>query len=565
MADQVMFDWVEYIVFTMMLCISAFIGIYFGCIKGGQDTVTGYLLGGKKMTVLPISVSLVTTYISGITLLGVPSEVYTYGTQYLTSNLANYLVGFITAFFILPVFYKLQLISLYEYMELRFGHGVRIITSVLFTVALLSYVPIVIYGPALALNQVTGIDVQWVSIVVSLVCIFYTTLGGLEAVVWTDTIQGLLMVLSVIVVLTVGTLRVGGVGEVIKVALEGDRIQFFNMDPDPTIRLTFWSSFIGVTFFWSAHFAFSPASMQRYISLPTYRQAQISVFFLCLGVSFFIFFSGLIGLVMYSEFKDCDPLTSGLITRPDQILPLFVVKACGHIKGLSGLFLAGVVCAALSSMSASLNTLAGTFYEDFLEPAFEVKPTEKKASFMMKVLVVLFGIICVCMVSVIERLGAILEISASFGGMTAGTTLGLFLLGLLFPWANNKGALFGGLASMLCMGWLTFGTAVYKSTGDFVHPTKPLSVDGCSHNFTFIEKQLPDNSDVPVMYRLSVFYYSMVGSFIVVIVGLIVSYFTGFNKLSDVNPDLLSPIVHPLLPKKPKLYSSVPLVVKNSA
>uniref|UniRef100_A0A146KR03 Sodium-coupled monocarboxylate transporter 2 n=2 Tax=Lygus hesperus TaxID=30085 RepID=A0A146KR03_LYGHE len=549
-----MFDWVEYIVFVVMLCVSALIGIYFGCIKGGQDTVTGYLLGGKQMSLIPISVSLVTTYISGITLLGVPSEIYTYGSQYLTSNLANYLVGFITAFFILPVFYKLQLISLYEYMELRFGHGVRIIVSVLFTISLISYIPVVIYGPALALNQVTGIDVQWVSIVVSLVCIFYTTLGGLEAVVWTDTIQGLMMVMSIATVLIVGTIRVGGVGHVITSAMEGGRVEFFNMDPDPTVRLTFWSSFIGVTFFWSAHFAFSPASMQRYISLPTYRDAQKSVIFLCLGVSFFITMSGLVGFVMYTHFKDCDPLLSGLITRPDQILPLFVVKVCGDIKGLSGLFLSGVVCAALSSMSAGLNTVAGTFYEDFLEPVFNEKLSEKKASFVMKVLVVLFGFISVCLVSVIEKLGAILEISAAFGGMTAGTTLGLFLLGLLFPWANNKGAMVGGLTSLCCMAWLTVGQYIHKTSSDFAYPSKPMSVQGCQYNFTLVtpKSSIEEVVEIPFFYRLSVFYYSMLGSLIVVVVGLVVSFLTGFNRLSDVNPDLLSPLVHPLLPRKAK-------------
>ncbi|KAF6202590.1 hypothetical protein GE061_002988 [Apolygus lucorum] len=549
-----MFDWVEYIVFVVMLCVSALIGIYFGCIKGGQDTVTGYLLGGKQMSLIPISISLVTTYISGITLLGVPSEIYTYGSQYLTSNLANYLVGLITAFFILPVFYKLQLISLYEYMELRFGHGVRIIVSVLFTISLISYIPVVIYGPALALNQVTGIDVQWVSIVVSLVCIFYTTLGGLEAVVWTDTIQGFMMVLSIATVLIVGTIRVGGVGHVIATALEGGRVEFFNMDPDPTVRLTFWSSFVGVTFFWSAHFAFSPASMQRYISLPTFRDAQKSVIFLCIGVSFFITMSGMIGFVMYTHFKDCDPLSSGLITRPDQILPLFVIKVCGDIKGLSGLFLSGVVCAALSSMSAGLNTVAGTFYEDFLEPAFNEKPSEKKASFVMKVLVVIFGFISVCMVSVIEKLGAILEISAAFGGMTAGTTLGLFLLGLLFPWANNKGAMVGGLTSLICMAWMTVGQYVHKTSSDFRYPSKPMSIDGCNHNFTLVTPPASTGEDIeiPFVFRLSIFYYSMLGALIVVFVGLVVSCLTGVNRLCDVNPDLLSPIVHPLLTQKAK-------------
>uniref|UniRef100_T1HMD2 Uncharacterized protein n=1 Tax=Rhodnius prolixus TaxID=13249 RepID=T1HMD2_RHOPR len=108
------FDYVEYAAFISMLLLSIFIGFYFGCIKGGQNTVTGYLLGSKRMTVFPIIMSLVSTNISGITLLGMPTEVYMFGTQFVMSIVPAIVASIINVIAILPVFYKLQLISLYE-------------------------------------------------------------------------------------------------------------------------------------------------------------------------------------------------------------------------------------------------------------------------------------------------------------------------------------------------------------------------------------------------------------------------------------------------------------------
>lgn len=110
----------------------------------------------------------------------------------------------------------------------------------------------------------------------------------------------------------------------------------------------------------------------------------------------------------------------------------------GHIPGLPGLFIAGVFCAALSTMSSGLNTLAGTIYEDFISPFMPANTTEKRASDIMKIIVMINGALCTTLVFVVERLGGIIQLSYSLSGITAGPLIGLFTLGMLFPSANTK-------------------------------------------------------------------------------------------------------------------------------
>uniref|UniRef100_T1IEF0 Sodium/solute symporter n=1 Tax=Rhodnius prolixus TaxID=13249 RepID=T1IEF0_RHOPR len=553
-----MFDWAEYSVFIMMLTLSALIGLYFGCFRSEQNSEFVYLLGGKSMTTIPIAVSLVSSYISAITLLGVPTEIYTNGTQFFLANVTNIIVGIVTAVIYLPVFYKLQLVSLYEYSLVLFSHSVRLIASFMNTVSLITFIPIVIYGPALAFNQVSGVPVHVISPIICLVCIFYTTLGGLKAVVWTDTLQGALMLMATAAIALIGLHKVGGLNNVIQAAKEGNRIEFFNFDPDPTARLSFWSLIFGLSFTWTAQLAVNPGVVQRFIALPTYRQAQWSIILMTIGVDVFAMLTMTIGMIMYAEYQTCDPLKAKVINRADQILPHFVLDVAGKIKGLPGLFFAGIVSAALSTMSTSLNTLAATIFKDFIVPYMQQKTIEDSASMILKLIVIVTGIICTLFILVIENLGHILEMASSFGGMTTGASLGIFTLGILFPRANNWGALGGGLVSMLLMSWIFIGNQVVTALGLINYPAKPTRIDGCTnltafeiHNITSMNAAAALNSttngDVFYLYKISVFHYGLISCLLVILVGMPISLLTGKNHQIP-HHDLLSPLLHKWLP-----------------
>ncbi|KAJ4433273.1 hypothetical protein ANN_15532 [Periplaneta americana] len=161
----------------------------------------------------------------GIMMMGIPTEIYLYGTLYWVGLISIFPLGVITDFFYLPVFYELQLTSTYE---LRFSPKLRVMASVLSTIGLILYIPIVTYVPALAFSQVSGLNIHIISPVILIICVFYTMLGGIKAVVWTDFLQGLVMMVSMVTTVTLGVINVGGFGVIWERSQLGGRIKIFD-------------------------------------------------------------------------------------------------------------------------------------------------------------------------------------------------------------------------------------------------------------------------------------------------------------------------------------------------
>lgn len=159
--------------------------------------------------------SLVASYLSGVTILGTPSEIYNYGTQYWLIIIPVAIMGIAVTNVFLPVFTTLKVGSSYEYLEMRFHSGVRTFASVMFVIDEILFLPVIIYVPALAFNQVTGANMYLIGGIVTVICIFYTIIGGIKAVVHTDAWQVSVMFISVIVVVILGFISIGGPQEVI--------------------------------------------------------------------------------------------------------------------------------------------------------------------------------------------------------------------------------------------------------------------------------------------------------------------------------------------------------------
>ncbi|KAJ9585535.1 hypothetical protein L9F63_002652, partial [Diploptera punctata] len=548
--------WLDYVVFGVMLFLSALIGIYFAFFaKKKQNTTSEYLMGGKKMGIFPIAMSLIASYISGISLLGLPAEMYVYGTQYSMIMCPEAFVSVTMVFVYLPVFYKLQITSSYEYLSLRFSQTVRLMGSILFIIKMLLYIPIVIYVPALAFSQVTGANLHLITPIVCIVCIFYTTLGGLKAVVWTDTLQTFLMFGGVIIVMVLGTMKVGGPGVVWERSKQSDRLEFFNLDLDPTVRHTFWNVSFGNYFYWLAACSVNQAMVQRCLAMPSIRKANITILILAVGILCIVSMSCYTGLVIYATFYKFSQVTIGTIGKADQVLPYFVMQISESVPGLPGIFLSGVFSAALSTMSTGLNSMTGVIFEDLIRPAIKKPMSEARASLVMKVMVMIIGLICVALVFVVERMGTLVQAGKSLSGITAGPLLGVFSMGMFFPWANATGALVGGVTSMVFVGWLSIGSQLAIASGQIRFPTKPVSVEECevqmftnttSTPFTSFAKQ---GSEPLMIFRLSYMWYTFIGVVTAIIVGLIVSFLTQPNRPQDVNRDLLTPVIHRFLPQ----------------
>nr|CAD7588289.1 unnamed protein product [Timema genevievae] len=370
-------------------------------------------------------------------------------------------------------------------------------------------------------------------------------LGGLKAVVWTDFLQSFVTVGSSLSVIVIGLWRLGGPQVVWQRSYEGGRLELFNMDPSPFVRSTFWTVTVGMTFAWLFSLAASQGMVQKFISLPDIKSARRSLAIFCVGNITMKTVTVAIGLIIFATYHDCDPLTTKKIKKIDQILPYYVMDTVANVPGLPGLFIAGVFSASLSTLSSTMNCLSGTIYEDFIFPFIrENKRLQSRAHIILKITVAVIGLVCIAMVFIVERLGGVFELSLSLSGITMGTFLGVFTLGMVFPWANAKGALVGTMTSFLLMSWMSLGAQHAMAYGSFSFPQLPLSVESCDDfnvtqsyypkNQAGSQQTTPDNSEVFILYRVSFMLYSVVGTLLVLIVGLLVSWVTGFT-----DPDLL--------------------------
>ncbi|XP_069698838.1 sodium-coupled monocarboxylate transporter 1-like [Periplaneta americana] len=537
--------WPDITIFSLMMLASILIGVYYSIWGKKNDTIEEYLHGSRAMSVLPISASLIVTLISGVTILSVPAEIYLFGTVYSVYCISHILVSLITYYIFLPVFFELKITSTFEYLQLRFNMPVRIMASALCIIYQVLFLSIMVYVSSIAVSRVSGIAFEVIAPVICILCIVYTMLGGIKAVVYVDFLQGCVIIICSVTVIVLGLIEKGGFAAVWSTAEEGGRIKFFEMNPSPFERITFWSMVFGGTFFLIPFVTLNQSMVQRYVSLPSYSMARISVVLSTIGILILSVMSCFTGLLVYAKYKDCDPITSKAIQRPDQIVVHYVMSFGSTVPGLPGLFIAGILSACLSTISSSLNSLGAIVYCDFLRPFLGNNTTDRTANNIMKCIVVIVGVIATLLVYAVDKLGSIVQVVTSFAGITNGAIVGLFSFGVLNPRGNTKGALAGSAVSLIFMGWMSIGTLNAVSQKKIKPVTLPLRVDGCPVNVNMTNTAHTDNKDddVFVLYKITFYYYTMLGTLIMVLIGSIVSLFTEAPNNEKTNLVLFAPIV----------------------
>ncbi|NXC61978.1 SC5A8 protein, partial [Aleadryas rufinucha] len=539
----------DYVVFAAMLLISAIIGIYYAFVGGGQKTSKDFLMAGRSMSALPVALSLTASFMSAVTVLGTPAEIYRYGAIFCIFAITYGLVVLCSAEIFLPVFYKLGITSTYEYLELRFNKYLRLCGTVLFIIQTASklqscsmtlYTGIVIYAPALALNQVTGFDLWGAVVATGVVCTFYCTLGGLKAVVWTDVFQVGIMVAGFSSVIIRAVVVQEGIGRIVNDSYHGGRLNFWDFNPNPLQRHTFWTIVIGGTFTWTGIYGVNQSQVQRYIACKNRFHAKLSLYINLVGLWAILACATLCGLALYSIYKDCDPWTANQVSALDQLMPYLVLDILRDFPGVPGLFVASAYSGTLSTVSSSINALAAVTVEDLIKPYFK-SLSEKKLSWISMGMSLFYGGVCIAMAALASLLGALLQAALSIFGMVGGPLLGLFALGILCSFANGIGAFVGLVSGFAISLWVGIGSQIYPPLPE---RTKPLylSIAGCnisSGNITSTEIPLTTVFSTPGperpaladnWYSLSYLYFSTLGTLVTVFVGIIISLLTGGLK-----------------------------------
>lgn len=396
---------------------------------------------------------------------------------------------------------------------------------------------------------VTGVEIGTTTLAVCLICIFYTAIGGLKAVVWTDVIQGVVMLGALIVVAIKTTYDVGGLGVVIERNLNGGRLERPSFDPDPMMRNSFWSIVVGCYFLHTAISGSDQSMVQRYVSLPSLSAARKALWIFIAGTTIIKGFAIYNGLLLYATYHDCDPLTTKLAVKKDQLIPLLVMSVLGEYKGLPGCFVAGVFSASLSSLSTGLNSICAVLLEDFIKPAFKDQLSERAVAVIMRLIIVIFGLITLSMVFIVEKLGPVLQLAISVSGITYGPLMGIFVIGMFMPWLSGRHTIIGSLVALAVGAWVVLRAQADIALGVLTFPVKTTSIEGCTYSFNqtvtapLNQTLLIDHNESKPLHHMSYLYYTAFGFFITLVIANISCLVIGKQDIKDVDLLLITPLV----------------------
>ncbi|XP_055691279.1 sodium-coupled monocarboxylate transporter 1-like [Lutzomyia longipalpis] len=479
------FGAIDYSLVFLTLAISIGIGIYHGLRNRKNTDELEYLMAGKKLSVIPVGISLFASKFSALTLVGFSTEMYVYGSSFTFLVLTVLLTAYIFSEYVLPVFHAMEITSMYQYLEMRFDRRVRLFGS-----------------------------------------------GGYRATIWTDVFQAIIMIGSVVVVMALGYINMSkdiGFMGIFQKTYEAKRFEFPTLTPDPTIRNSFWSLYFGGIWIIMYTFCNQP-SLQRFLSLPTLPKAKKACWFYgCLIWSIFaIGFFG--GTILTAFFSSCDPKSAGMIQANDQILPFFVVLLNKSLPGLSGIFIGGMFSAALSSISTLLNSLAAVTLEDFCKTFYRGNLTARSKSIIMRSVVVVFGLLPILFLSIIEKSDTINQFGLSTESICTliGGVCSLALVGWISFSAN---AAIGAKE-------LVFATKPFNTSGCQEMFNVTVASDLPSSLASGLTVAVA-KSDVMFLHRISYLYYPAIGVITTILMAFIAKLFLGGNAPDSVDASLI--------------------------
>ncbi|XP_045104374.1 sodium-coupled monocarboxylate transporter 2-like [Portunus trituberculatus] len=306
----------------------------------GRESTQDFLSGGRNMPPFPVAISLLGGMFSVIFILGNPTEVYYFGAQIMVAILGVIPGSMLVHQGLIPILYNLGILSLNGYVEKCFNCVIlRRVSTMCHLLSSFFFMGICLYAPSLALSTVTGLSLWGSMISMGTVCTIYITIGGVRAVVYTDVLQTTLMFGGVLVVMVMCCLDIGVVN-IWTAANDGGRLEVFNFDISPFTRHTFRSTMVLGFYATVNMLGLNQGCYQRLASVSSLQVTQRLIVSFMLGIMWLLLYSS--GAVAYVMYRDCDPLISGRIEKPDQILPYLVINKLGHFTGLPGLFVAAV-------------------------------------------------------------------------------------------------------------------------------------------------------------------------------------------------------------------------------
>lgn len=450
--DKVGLGTANWLVIIVYLIAMLGVGLYFTK-RAGKNTDEFFTAGGK-IPAWAAGFSIYATTLSAITYMSTPEQAFLTDWSYAAGNLAIFAIIPILIYFYIPFFRKLNVTSAYEYLEARFGASLRVVGSLLFILFHIGRVAIVVYLPTLAITSVTDINPMLIASVVGILCIIYTFLGGMEGVIWSDVIQGIILLGGAILVIGVGINYInGGFSTIVTDALENDKLITAGNFQFGTAAAAIPIIFLGSIFNNLHQYTASQDVVQRYQTTKSITETNKSLWTNgALALITIPIFYGM-GTMLYSYYSNSGGLPEEVNTSA--IVPYFIVTTLP--AGVAGLLIAAIFAAAQSTISSSLNSISACVITDFKQRFFEKK--KGNDVLLARLVVIIAGVLgmtaALYLVSTnrAETWNLFLDITGLFGVPIAA----VFALGILTKRANTPGV-FIGLGTAAIVAYFVQGT-----------------------------------------------------------------------------------------------------------
>lgn len=449
-----MFTLLDWIVLVAFFAFSLFIGLFVS--SRGNKNFKDYMFGGGRIPWVAVGISLIATSVSATTFLGAPADVYGADMRFLMFQIGGFISIIVVGLVFIPRFRKAEIQSAYELFERKFSPSVRRLAAVFYCLHLLLRTGILLYAPALVISRILNCNLYLAILITAILAIVYTWFGGIKAVIWTDVLQFFVFFFGGVLVLFLVAESCGGFSSMADMASAAGKTKWFDSSLSPALDRTLISAGFAYAVLEIAIRGCDQQFVQRYLSCKSPRAANASsILSMVLGalISILFYWVGA-ALFVYYKVKAVAPLPEGV--KQNDVFPHFIVNALP--SGVTGLIVAAICAAAMSSLSSAINSLSNTTENDLLLADTSTKKSLRRA----KLWTIFWGLLGVggAFFAAAQE-GSLLKSALFFTGLFTGPLLGMFLLaffaGKMVPWTVVVGVISGMISLVFFQGAKPFG------------------------------------------------------------------------------------------------------------
>ncbi|HZR32246.1 MAG TPA: sodium:solute symporter [Terriglobales bacterium] len=440
-------DRLDLIIITLYLTGVTLFGLRF---RKRQRSLRDYFLADRTIPWWAIALSIVAAETSTLTIISIPGLAYDTNLAFLQVVFGYLIARIIISIIFIPAYFRGEMLTAYQLIERRFGPRLRSVAAGLFLLTRAAAEGVRVFAVSIVIGIAIGTGEIASIAIITLLTLIYTFEGGMAAVIWTDVVQMAIYIGSTLVgFVTLLHLVPGGWPTIHTTAASFDKLRIFDFTPTFFRTYTFWAGIIGGTFLTTASHGTDQLMVQRLLSAKNKRESQKALLSSGIAILFQFTLFLLVGVALFVFYRQSPPAVP--FGRSDRIFPTFIVT---HMPGgISGLLIAAILAAAMSNLSAALNSLSSSSIVDFYLRRHP-ETSEARRLAVSRSATLAWGVVLFLLALLSRRGGRVLEVGLSIASVAYGAMLGIFLLGLLTRRANERGAMLGMVCGFAVEVWV---------------------------------------------------------------------------------------------------------------